>query len=82
MGGLRGAGGQGRGQMRSGGSRGDGHRTGASPWVVCALHRPPPAPLTYLPKPATPNLLQVAEVLAAKAQGGGHVWWGAKGRGT
>lgn len=49
------------------------------------MHPPPPTPsptYNYLPEPATPNLLQVAEVLAAKAQGGGHVWWGAKGRGT
>ena len=31
---AEGAGEGGRGEMRSGGSRGDGHRTGESPWIV------------------------------------------------
>lgn len=63
--------------MRSGESRGvDTEQEDSSdPWSPAS----PPQP-THLPKPATPNLLQVAEVLAAKAQGGGHVWGGQEGK--
>lgn len=48
------------------------HRTGAHArdvWITPL----PPTQAPHLPKPAAANLLQVAEVLAAQAQGGADV---------